>query len=81
MNTNHRTPPEPALDPDTLYIGDNGRVFCGKSPCAGSSALYTGRDISGARVDRLSPGDIQAWITEAGTAPECEGCGRRGGRA
>jgi hypothetical protein len=81
MNTTKPCEPRPALDEDSLYIGDNGRVFCGRLPCPGMSAYYSGRTISGQRVDRLSAGDIRAWIAATGDAPECEGCGRRGGRA
>ena len=44
--------PIPVLKPDTLYIGDNGRCFCGKH--AGTSAKFTGRDISGQKVKKLS---------------------------
>lgn len=40
------------LSPTALYLGDNGRCFCGEH--AGSSAKYTGRDISGQRVMKVT---------------------------
>jgi hypothetical protein len=61
-----------ALDPDAIYLGDNGRAFCGSPRCAGSTAFHTGRDISGQYVLRVTPELAAAerfW-------PECEGCGK-----
>jgi hypothetical protein len=58
--------PEPVLDDGALYFGDNGRCFCAKH--AGTSALYTGRDISGQRVERV---DVVACKRE-GFTPCCE---------
>jgi hypothetical protein len=69
MDTSHFQPldiPEPVLDPDTLYFGDNGRVFCGKH--AGCSAKYSGRDISGQRVERVDFAECARF----GFAPRCE---------
>lgn len=40
--------PEPVLLPGIIYLGDNGQSICLK--CAGSSAKYTGRDLSGQKV-------------------------------
>lgn len=40
--------PTPVLDDRTLYLGDNGRCYCGEH--SGMSARYTGRDISGNEV-------------------------------
>ena len=45
---------ETALDPDAIYLGDNGRAFCGAPRCAGMTAQATGRDLSGQRVHRLT---------------------------
>ena len=36
-----------------IYKGDGGRLMC--SQCAGSSALYTGRDTSGNYVIAMQP--------------------------
>jgi hypothetical protein len=67
--------PRPVLKPASLYIGDNGRLFCGKAPCAGMSALYTARDISGQPVERIT----RKMILESGYDVDsftCESCGR-----
>lgn len=62
--------PKPALSESSLYLGDNGRCFCGKLRCAGSSSHFTGRDLSGQKCLRI----------DAATAREhglrCEGCGK-----
>lgn len=58
------------LDPAKLYLGDNGRVFCGALRCAGASAYFSGRDLSGQAVQALTPEAVRAH----GFA--CEGCGR-----
>lgn len=47
----------PLLREGALYWADNGRVICAK--CAGQSALYTGRDISGQRVERVTADDVR----------------------
>jgi len=57
-------PPKPVLYKEQVYLGDNGQVFCGG--CAGMSALYTGRDISGQKVEPVPPNYPLG----------CEGCGR-----
>jgi len=51
---------------DELYLGDNGRCFCGKH--AGYSAKTTGRDISGQKVLRI---DVK---TAAAENIRCETC-------
>lgn len=50
---------KPKLSPSALYIGDNGRCFCGAH--AGCSAKFTGRDISGQRVVRVTPAMCGAY--------------------
>lgn len=67
----------PALRPDALYLGDNGRCFCGELDCAGQSSYYTGRDISGQRVLELRKCLTSTMIANGeldGFA--CEGCGK-----
>ena len=59
------------LREDELYFGDNGRVFCGAH--AGASARYTGRDISGQRVERVTEKDRREWPEDLGEI-ECETC-------
>jgi hypothetical protein len=61
------------LKPDALYFGDNGRCFCGQ--CAGTSALYTGHDISGQKVRRVTPKIVAAYAA-MDFQPKCESCGR-----
>ena len=68
------------LNPDRLYIGDNGRLFCGKPQCAGATASATGHDLSGQKVDVLSAASIRAMQQdldsyERGLKVACEGCG------
>ena len=60
------------LSPTTLYLGDNGRCFCGKLHCAGMTAHFSGRDLSGQKVMKLSAASIKTnWF-------KCEMCGGRG---
>lgn len=61
--------PRPALDESTLYLGDNGRAFCGRLHCAGVTAHWSGRDLSGEPVEPLTP----RLAADYGIA--CEGCG------
>lgn len=51
-----------------LYLGDNGRCFCGKLRCAGTSAHFTGRDLSGQKVLRIDA------VTAKQHGLRCEGC-------
>lgn len=46
------TQPTPKLSDDALYIGDNGRCFCGRH--AGMNAKFTGHDPSGQPVERVT---------------------------
>lgn len=68
--------PTPVLRDGALYLGDNGRCFCGAH--AGCSARYTGYDISGQRVMRVTPAVARAWGEDAALL-RCEqpGCGRK----
>ena len=62
-------PQRPALRADALYLGDNGRAFCGLLTCAGSTAYWSGRDLSGQPVEVLTPQEAHEYrIT-------CEKCG------
>ncbi len=51
--------PAPVLANGAVYFGDNGRLVCRE--CAGASALYTGRDISGQPVERVTIEDVREW--------------------
>jgi hypothetical protein len=66
---------KPVLNDDALYLTDNGRCLCGKH--CGNSARYTGRDISGQKVARLTANDIIESIRVYKWEPECESCGRK----
>ena len=66
---------EPALREDTLYLGDNGRCFCGRLHCAGMTAHFTGRDLSGHPVHRVTEDD-QREARRLGVELACEGCRR-----
>jgi hypothetical protein len=54
------------LHTEALYFGDNGRILCSALACAGSTALHTGRDLSGTKVQRVSIDDVVAWSTDIG---------------
>jgi hypothetical protein len=64
--TEDKATPKPVLKDDALYSGDNGRVYHGR--CSGISARYTGRDLSGHKVERITKAEIQAdpdlWTCE-----------------
>lgn len=67
------------LNEQYLYIGDNGRVFCGALRCAGQSAHFSGHCISGQRAQRVTAADTKEWIALMGSAPKCESCGKEQG--
>ena len=70
--------PRSVLRDGWLYIGDNGRMLCGRH--SGMSARYTGRDISGQKVARVKAEEVAAYCAETGEDPSifaCEDCGRR----
>ena len=62
----------PLLREGALYWSDNGRVICAK--CAGQSALYTGRDTSGQKVERITVEDVRAWPDDLGALRCASGC-------
>lgn len=65
--------PVPVLKPGRIYRGDNGRIFCTEH--AGYSATFTGRDLSGHRVRRLTPADEARFREATGVVgPLCETC-------
>lgn len=69
------TATKPALRPDRLYFGDNGRLFCGELHCAGSSAHFSGYTISGQKVVPLTAAQ-GLFMKGMGCEPKCEGCGK-----
>ena len=70
-----QTEPAPVLREDVLYLGDNGRCFCGRLAHAGMTAHYTGRDPSGQRVHRVTEAD-QREARRMGVTLACEACRR-----
>ena len=68
----HDATMRPLLREGALYWADNGRVICAK--CAGQSALYTGRDISGQKVERITVDDVRAWPDDLGVLQCASGC-------
>ena len=60
------------LRDDALYMGDNGRLLCGRH--SGASARYTGRDISGQPVLEITGATLDALIADIGdeTLIRCE---------
>lgn len=67
------------LNPTKLYFGDNGRITCGSMQCAGVSAFYSGRTISGQRVDVVTDADNSMLVAELGEPACCEVCKRKFG--
>lgn len=66
------TEPRKVLREGAVYWSDNGRRICAK--CAGASALYTGRDLSGQKVERITVEECAMWQREIGVVMACE-CG------
>jgi hypothetical protein len=64
---------EAVLKLDSLYLGDNGRCFCGRLDHAGMSAHFTGRDLSGQRVHDVTEAD-QREARRMGVVLACETC-------
>ena len=64
----------PVLKEGAVYWGDNGRRLCVR--CAGMSAKFTGRDLSGQKVARVRVEDVRTWEAEGELGPlACEeGC-------
>jgi hypothetical protein len=58
------------LKPNAIYIGDNGRLMC--CDCAGVTPLYSGRDLSGQRVERLDTSAVFELREATGKPVTCE---------
>lgn len=63
--------PKPVVKDDSLYFADNGACYCSKH--LGMSARYTGRDISGQKIERVTA-SVLAECTAIGFTPKCESC-------
>ena len=66
------TMPAPFVKDDVLYFTDNGAVLCGRH--CGTSARFTGRDISGQKIKRVTATDARGWLAEIGSPIACERC-------
>lgn len=65
----------PVITDDAIYECDNGAWLCGKH--LGSSAKFTGRDISGQPIHRLTGPELTevfALLRELDRAHACETC-------
>lgn len=51
--------PKPVLAAGAVYGADNGMLIC--RGCAGSTARYTGHDLSGQPLWRINLKDMRAW--------------------
>lgn len=67
--------PIPVLKDDELYWGDNGRVLHGL--CSGMSARFSGHDLSGQRVARVTVEERLIFSREVGHSLTCEHCRQR----
>jgi hypothetical protein len=64
---------KPVLREDAIYLGDNGRCFCGRLDHAGMTAHFTGRDLSGHCVHEVSEAD-QREARRMAVVLACETC-------
>ena len=62
-----------ASDPTGIYLTDNGAALCGEH--LGATARFSGRDLSGQAIYRVTPEDVKAHGTV-----RCEHCGREASR-
>lgn len=63
----------PVLLPFRVYSGDNGQLIC--TQCAGQTALFTGRDLSGRKLVPMTDADAIHWGQVMGEPLACE-CGK-----
>lgn len=65
--------PRVALRAGIIYSADNGMLIC--VHCAGMSAKFTGRDISGQKVTPMTARDNTDWMAMFDRPLACEsGC-------
>lgn len=64
--------PEPVLDAGTVYATFD-RFVHGETRCAGMTAVFTGTDLNGHRVRKVTAADVREWA-KAGLGDEvrCE---------
>lgn len=65
----------PKIRPEVVYLGDNGRAYCGDH--LGAMATATMRDLSGQSIEAVTP-DMAKEAESMGVTLTCEqpGCGR-----
>lgn len=63
----------PVLDPDQIYVAFD-RYVCGRVPCAGYTALYTGYTAGGFALYPVPASDVAAWAAADLGPLTCE-CG------
>lgn len=70
----------PKVRSETVYLGDNGRAYCGDH--LGCQAQATMHDLSGQKVEPVSPEDVAYCEAKGWPVPTCEqpGCGRKASR-
>lgn len=64
---------QPVLKPGLIYSGDRGTRIC--IHCAGQSAKFTGRDLSGRKVKPYTEADNAEWKKILNKPLACE-CGK-----
>ncbi len=64
------------LKETSLYLGDNGRITCGHRNCAGATAHASGHDLSGQKLELLTPTMADELERAVGRPVGCETCGR-----
>jgi hypothetical protein len=57
----------------TIYLTDNGAALCGAH--LGTTARYTGRDISGQPIEPVGPEEARYFVETLGGPICCERCG------
>lgn len=65
------------ISDSTIYLTDNGAALCGEH--LGTSARYTGRDISGQPIQPVTPeiaAEMNRELAPYGLAVSCERCGK-----
>jgi len=67
--------PKGVLKAPSLYWLDNGRIACGTLGCAGTTAFFSGRTISGHPVHKVTTVEA-AGLAAEGFQAKCETCGK-----
>jgi len=64
------------LKATSLYVGDNGRITCGRLCCAGMTAASSGCDLSGRRLELITPPMAEVIEGLCDRPVSCETCGQ-----